>query len=359
MHPAMAQGLIDGDDWVEKIFTPEFSTARKWRDYMLDKFGGGMTVNTILDKTSGWAASDFHALYIACWIFYPVEKGTFMIPLTAQQRKNVKSGYQNLDPRWTSHLHKHGRSAAKGWKFLKGYGELLVQMEGGGKHTQEIEPHLFLKCEGHTAFTVAHLKSYFEKKSTGKGAVANSALQELAKNQAMLGMDQGLGITERAAENYSNPYKALLVAAGLTGKTKTVHEAVANFYILLDAEGRTRSGITPPLNSLVAMKGLQAAVGQNGVGGLDNEDLAKMIEEVLLPFALAARGATGGSAKGTALIKAMLEAEDDLKKVAQQLREDAKNTGQAKSLRYFQEVVLAPFCLNSGLRVAYELLSAK
>lgn len=78
----------------------------------------------------GWTASDFHALYIACWIFYPVEKGTFMIPLTAQQRKNVKSGYQNLDPRWTSPLHKHGRSAAKGWKFLKGYGELLVQMEG-------------------------------------------------------------------------------------------------------------------------------------------------------------------------------------------------------------------------------------
>jgi hypothetical protein len=354
MHPALAQGLIDGDEWVKKIFTEDFHTAKQWREYILEKFGGGPSVLTILNKPNGWSRSDFQALYIACWIFFPVEKGSYMITLTKQQRANVKSGYETLDKRWTSHLHEHGRSAAKGWSFLAGYHELLVQMEGGGKHTKEAEPHLFLKCEGHTAFTLAHLKSYYEKKKTGKGATANPWLQEMARRKKELGLD--VGITERAAENYSNAYKTLLKQMGLKGKTVTVHEAAASMFVKCQQAMREQQSIQPSLTSLMGTAGLQSAVSERGVGGLNNVDVATLIEKVLVPFANSLNS-TKSSPATKEFASLLLEAKDDLKVVAAQLRADAANTGQERTLRYFQEVVLSPLAIDAGLKAGYAELS--
>ena len=226
MHPGLAHGIVNGAPWVKEIFTDRFQKAQQWCDYLLGRYGGHLSVHTILNRGDRWSAADFHALYIACWIFYPLEKGSYMIPLSATQRANVKSGYETLGARATSHLHGHGRSAAHGWSFLKGYGELLVQMEGGGKHSPEISPHLFLKAAGHPALSLGHARSFIVKVRTGHGAVANAALERLAKAQGTMGLD--LGIDERAAENFSHPYKALLKAMELSGKVVSVHEAVAN-----------------------------------------------------------------------------------------------------------------------------------
>ncbi len=356
MHPGLAHGIVNGDSWVKEIFTDRFHKPKQWCDYLLARYGGTLSVNTILNRGDGWSAVDFHALYIACWIFYPLEKGSYMIPLTATQRANVKSGYEGLGVRATSHLHKHGRSAANGWSFLKGYHELLVQMEGGGKHSPEITPHLFLKAEGHTALSIGHAWSYVVKVRTGHGAVANAALERLAKTQGSMGLD--LGIAERAAENFSKSYQALLRAMALSGRTVSVHEAVANMYIFCHRAMTQKPALNPSLTSLVAKAALQPAMAANGVAGMDNADVAKMIEQVILPFGGAASGAGFSAGDVQAFFTALSAAAADLRQVASQLRADAARTGEARTLRYFQEVVVAPHALDAGLDAAYQMLRA-
>lgn len=356
MHPGLANGIVNGASWVGDVFTDRFQKAGQWTDYLLARFGGALSVNTILNRGDGWSAVDFQALYIACWTFYPLEKGSYMIPLTATQRVNVKSGYQTLGVRPTSHLHGHGRSAARGWSFLKGYEELLVQLEGGGKHSPEISPHLFLKAEGHTAASIGHLWSYIVKVRTGQGAVANAALERLAKAQGQMGLD--LGIAERAAENYSNAYKVLLQAMELGGKTVSVHEAVSNMYIQCHRAMTQKPSLTPSLTSLVGKANLQPAMAANGVGGMDNADVAKMIEQVILPFGQAATGASFSAAGLPSFFVALNAAAGDLRQVATQLRADAARTGQDRTLRYFQEIVVAPAALDAGLDAAYQMLRA-
>jgi len=356
MHPGLASGIVNGADWVSDIFTDRFRTAHQWTDYLLTHFGGTMSVNTVLNRGDGWRAGDFQALYIACWIFYPLEKGSYMIPLTAAQRTNVKSGYEKLGLRATSHLHKHGRSAGAGWKFLEGYTELLVQMEGGGKHSPEISPHLFLKNEGHPAVSVGHMMSYWHKLRHGTGNVANDAIQRVVNEQKHLGID--LGIAERAAENYSGPYQKVLDALGLPGAAVTAQTAIVEMFTQCRAAAASKGQLAPTLSAGLGKGGLQAAMAEHGVGGLDNAQMGSMIEDVLLPFARAASGTTFGDAKLGRLFAAMVAAEADLKTLAGHLRADAQRTGSERSVRYFQEIVVAPKAIDAGLAAAYQMLSA-
>ncbi len=355
MHPGLANGLISGATWVNDIFMPEFRKPKQWCNYMLTHFGGSLSVGNIINRSTPWSVEDFHALYIACWIFFPVEKGSYMITLNDQQRANVKVGYNKLGLRKTSHLHGHGRSAGKGWAFLKGYTELLVQMEGGGKHSAEIDAHLFLKCEGHPAVSLGHALSYFEKLRKGHGAVANAALQNLARQQAALGLGTGpdLGLTERAAENYSKPYQELLKSMSLSGDTVTVQDAVVEMY---NQCRQVTAPVNPTLQQAVAAAGLMAPMAESGLGGLDNDDVAKMIEQVLLPFAKAAAGTVGGQVKLAKVLNALVAAEPDLKTVAGHLKADAQRTGKSRSVRYFQEVVVSPHALDSAIDAAYQML---
>jgi hypothetical protein len=356
MEPALASALKNQWPWVKDVFTSDFRTPNQWVQYISGHFGGGTpSVGRILNKTQGWTAEDFQALYIACWILHPVEKGTFMIQLTPAQRTNARAGYSGLDSRWTSHLHKHGRSAAKDWHFLKGYHELLVQMEGGGKHTAEAEPHLFLKCEGHTAFNVMHLKSYYTKVKTGKGDVANARLQELARKKEQL----GLGITERAAENYSKEYKALLKTMGFSGKTITVHQAGGRMFALCQAAMRQRPGIKPSLDSLLTKAGLPILADEQYVVKMRNVDLAVLLKKVLLPFAhgLGSGQMMYSSPQTQNFTTALRNAEPDILQMATQLEADAALTNKAYSQRYFQEVVLDPSIIDEGLQVAVDLLA--
>lgn len=280
-----------------------------------------------------------------------------MIPLTAAQRTNVKTGYGHLGLRATSHLHKHGRSAGAGWQFLTGYTELLVQLEGGGKHSPEISPHLFLKNEGHPAVSVGHLLSYWHKLRHGAGNVANDAIQRVVKEQAQLGID--LGIAERAAENYSNAYQKVLDALGLAGATVTAQAAVVEMFTQCRVAAANKGQqLAAPLMTGLGMGGLQAAIAEHGVGGLDNAQMGAMIDNVLLPVAQAAAGIAFSDAKLVRVLGAMRDAEADLKTLAGHLRADAQRTGSERSVRYFQEIVVSPSAIDAGLAAAYQMLSA-
>ncbi|MFO1268961.1 MAG: hypothetical protein U1F67_20715 [Rubrivivax sp.] len=86
--------------------------------------------------------------------------------------------------------------------------------------------------------------------------------------------------------------------------------------------------------------------------------MGSMIEDVLLPFARAASGTTFSDAKLGRLFAAMLAAETDLKALAGHLRADALRTGSERSVRYFQEIVVSPKAIDTGLAAAYQLLRA-
>jgi hypothetical protein len=117
-----------------------------------------------------------------------------MIYLPGNQ--NILNGHRYLDKRWSSHVsEQNARTAGQGFRFLQGYRELLVQIEGG---------FLFLKAEGHPANDVNHISSYFTKVRTGAGNMASVALNNLVRQRAEL------GITPRAAENYGKAYEALV-----------------------------------------------------------------------------------------------------------------------------------------------------
>ena len=155
-----SMGAPTAQKMVQSVFGPAFQTPHGWANF-LDRHIPMRDVEILLRRSPGfWNRENFQALYAACWIFHPVEKGSYMIQLGAQEYANVKGAYErllgsgDLQARISSHLSKKGASAHEGWAFLQGYGELLVQIEG----EQTGAPYLFLKCEGHP--------SHDRKKST-------------------------------------------------------------------------------------------------------------------------------------------------------------------------------------------------
>lgn len=203
---------------VHEVFGPGFQSLTDWRGFLRGTLNDD--VSMMLGAGSHrWSVKSFQALFIACWIHQPVEKGTFMINLSSlgpQQIGVIKDAYKkHLYGRKSSHLSGSGRSASKGWAFLNGYHELLVQMED----TKSI-PHLLLKSEGHTtgpSGVIPHLQSWVHKRRTGEGLMASEALNELARHTPM--------VTGRAAENYANAYKSLLKdVLGFHGKEVTIRD---------------------------------------------------------------------------------------------------------------------------------------
>lgn len=192
---------------------------------MLDHIPG-WDVNILLGRSGAWwRRENFQALYVACWIFHPVEKGSYMLKLeSAAQASNVRSAYdrllqsRELQARISSHLSGRGASAHDGWSFLKGYHELLIQIEGERGGT----PYLFLKCEGHALdgaiSTLKHCLSWAVKIATGSGQTASAELHNLAKASS--------NVELRAAENFSKDFKTLQKQLGLSGKTVTVTDVV-------------------------------------------------------------------------------------------------------------------------------------
>lgn len=220
---AASLGVGTAQKHVAEVFGDSFQTPAGWNQ-MLDHMPDRKVWKALNRRGNYWTRECFQALYVACWIHHPVEKGTYMILLDATQRDNVKDAYTrlissgDLTKRPSSHLSKKGASAHEGWDFLRGYEELLVQLEGDPKFA----PYLMLKCEGHpmegAMSTIMHLASWAVKNVTGAGMTASQALNEWASYSSV--------VEGRAAENFGGEYKKLLKQLGLSGKTTTVEQVV-------------------------------------------------------------------------------------------------------------------------------------
>jgi hypothetical protein len=224
----MIEAIRVGDPEIMNLFGPSFNSALKWTTFLDQYFGPGdeLTINKVLDSGDRWHSVRFQALYIACWIYHPVEKGSYMIKLGDAQKKNAEASAKKLSGRWSSHLKGTSYSAGKDFAFVNGYSELLVMI---------YEDFLFLKMEGHSAFSYAHLKAWNEKRKTGAGAMASATLHKLATEKPEY------GITARAAENYSTEYKEFLKELGFKGKTVTLSDA------LLALRDRTKLPLANPI----------------------------------------------------------------------------------------------------------------
>lgn len=223
---AAGLGMGTAQRHVAEVFGDDFQAPAGW-SRMLDHMPGRSVV-TLLNRSGAWWTREcFQALYVACWIHHPVEKGSYMIQLGPAQVANVRAAYTrltgngDLQTRISSHLSGRGASAHVGWDFLKGYGELLVQIEGEAANA----PYLFLKCEGHalekglSMSTVKHGASWIKKSITGSGATASQALKQWAVAHPNV-------VEGRAAENFSKDYEKLIKQLGFRTTTTTVEQVV-------------------------------------------------------------------------------------------------------------------------------------
>ena len=221
MKELLAKAIGNTNPEIMQLFAVPFDRPNKWIDYLRLHFGpsDALTTSKILNMADRWDPVRFQALYIACWIYHPLEKGSFMIQLNDQQTANAEASAGKLTWRKSSHLSTTSRSARGGrdFQFINGYGELLVIVEGN---------FLFLKMEGHAASSPSHLKSWITKLRTGAGETANKHLNALSR-------DSKWGIEQRAAENYSKTYKALIKTLGFKGKTVTFHQVIQKLHTVI------------------------------------------------------------------------------------------------------------------------------
>jgi hypothetical protein len=317
--------------------------------------GGKLDVGTILDKPRGWHAIDFQALYVACWTYKPVVKGSYMLCVTDVQG-NVRHGYKKLSSRWTSHLHKEdkGGVGSKGWRFLKGYHELLIQMEEDNGET-----YLFLKCEGHPAISIPHVKSYFHKKTHGVGLDVNEELLTVASDQ-----DLNVGINVRRAENYSTSYKTLMQELGKKklikkqGEIINVREAAA---LLVNAAREMSRSVGEGHKAWLAQRLQPSGVPRHGNIQEDhfrtaqNGTIADVLETII-DFAFRVIPALRGGLGTHRWLGAVVSAQRDIERIVSELRKDQAR-GNTNTVRYFEEVVVTRHQVNHGLEKAFRLLS--
>lgn len=262
---AASEGVPTAKKHLKGVFQADFQSPQGWK-HALGRIPGG-NLNTMLSLgNEWWSRESFQALYIACWIHHPVEKGTFMLALgNPAHYANVKGAYENLltsgelESRPSSHLSKKGASAHKGWRFLRGYDELLLQIEGESTGT----PYLMLKCEGHplqvgfSLSTILHGASWVVKELTGAGMTASPELNELSENSS--------NVEQRAAENFSKSYKKLLKSLKLKSKMVTVSDVLEE----LHKKAGFRHGIPEQIKSNTHLLG-RAMLGPSGYIALFN-----------------------------------------------------------------------------------------
>lgn len=297
-------------EFAQGIFGPQFQTLDGWLAYWSRRQNA---VSPIFAKNATlWTHDDFQTLYIACWLHTPVEKGSYMIPLGNQARRaTMRAAMGNLDTRWSSHLsEKNARSAGRGYNFLNGYSELLVQFEEIGAI-----PQLFLKTEGHGAFSIAHVKSFIHKTIHNEGKTASQLLHD----EAVSGTS---GIKPRAAENYDAAYQALLARLGMKGILHTVEEAVPAICRKLQQK------TTIPTS--IALTEVELAVFTGAT--MSKRLLAQVIREVIIAT-LDRPDLTRGK-----FVNKLLDARSTLETIARGLDADAGDIQTASVPRVFQEV---------------------
>jgi hypothetical protein len=241
-------------------------------------------------------------------------------------RGNVEQGYRSLDARWSSHLSKQARSAGDGFEFLKGYKELLVQIEGD---------FLFLKAEGHRASgdgaisSVKHGWGWVRKSLTGSGNMASRELNDLVETRPHL------GIQKRNAENYGKKYGALLKKQlKLRGPMITVRLALDEI-------------IRQCLTGVDEAAGFVSLLAENGFDknlvntrGLTHSDMGRLLRHVVIPFS--------SQSPRARLRKLVEDAEDELDGLIQCLLNDLELL-DTRTPRYFQEVRTTPATVDNAL----------
>ena len=299
---------------VSKVFGPGFQTMDGWKTFLHQNLR-----DSVANKLGSldWGVESFQALYVACWIHQPVEKGTFMINLSnmgTQSKYAMATAYKNMKKRPSSHLGGTGRSASPGWAFLKGYKELLIQIEET-KGTQ----HMMLKCEGHTtgpAGFIPHLQSYFHKKKYGKGKTASEALNKMAHQSPL--------VAARAAENYNKGYEELVnKVLGIKGRTATIRDVTCELF--------DKAGFDTAHPELFVTAG-------NDVLGEELHRFCTLSEAKMTPL--------GARWNNLVLTESMLK---DLRLLGDTLKKD----GEAITPRVFNEVRVTPVEIDQSLRMFY------
>lgn len=345
---------------LDKLFAVEFDSIAKWRKYIKEHFeqwGNSFTVEKILDKSipkqlfggEKWGSIKFQALYIACWIYQPVEKGAYMITLTKSQNDNVQQNIEKLTARLSSHVehgfgkNSQGYSARGGhnFKFINGYHELLVILD---------KEKLFLKMESHRASAPAHLADWYHKSVHGEGKTANQQLNDLALN------NKNLEIKQRAAENYNTNYDILRKWLGLkTGnmlKFTQVDEALKKRF-----NNRPFLSGTPKNENLSSqgqfLYRINPALHSNNVRGTPFQDLVLEVSKKVIGGVT--NSLMGNLEKTQKLQKAMNSLLDDLDNLYKQQSIDTLQKKMYPSFegskdRIFQEIILNPQMIDEELK---------
>ena len=313
------------------VFCGNFAGSADWRRFIRAEYGEPPGLETILGRKTGWddkltCLRRFQAIYIACWVHHPLEKGTFMLSLDGA-RSSVEQGYRSLDPRWSSHLSKHARSAGEGFKFLKGYKELLVQIEGD---------FLFLKAEGHRASgdgavsSVKHIGGWVRKSLTGRGNTASRELNDLVETRPHL------GIRKRSAENYGKKYEALLQKhLKLRGPRISIRLALDEIIL----QSLTNVGDEARFVTLLAENGFDKNLVNTD--GLTHSDMGRLLRHVVIPFS---------SQSPIARLRKLVEdAEQEFDGLIHCLLNDLESL-DTRTPRYFQEVRTSPATVDNALR---------
>jgi len=245
MDKTLIEAILNRDqEIIPKVFKEDFQHPVRWLQYLEGHFGKAPVarIETILDKRpvieekaiisknverykDRWHAAGFQALYIACWVYQPLEKGSFMIKLTPQQLENARRSVKGMGTRTSSHLTAQSYTAAGGalkhFGFIQGYDELLVILQ---------DDWLFLKMEGESSSHPMHWGGFLNKAVTGHGFISNEYLNKLPENNIY-------GIVGRAAENYNSKYEELLKKLQVPnkqGRMVSLKEAKGKMVTIMD-----------------------------------------------------------------------------------------------------------------------------
>jgi len=306
---------------VRSVFGPGFQSIGEWRAFLRVQLNDNVT-SMLSAPAERWSVRSFQALYIACWIHHPVEKGAFMInlgQLSVMQRNVIKSAYETYcTGRKSSHLSGSGRSASEGWAFLNGYDELLVQFELTKGH-----PYLYLKTEGHTtglSGIIPHMQSWVHKRKHGVGKEASPALNALAHP-----VSSWSGVVEsRAAENYAKNYQKLLKnVLGLKGKNITAREMMKALF--------QKTNFPAPPNFEMTVT---------------NQQLGRMLEQYCNQASMVGAGGILYRANGAVTGEMIAE----MRTLANTLIDD----GDVHMHRVYREIRAEPVALDISLATFYE-----
>jgi hypothetical protein len=308
-------------DLKRAIFSKSFQDMAGWTTFLRTRLNSTVAAR-LSAPASTWRVDSFQALFVACWVHHPVEKGTYMVDLSGlsvAQRDTIQAAYNaHCSARKSSHLSGSGRSASEKWDFLQGYKELLVQYEAiTGR------PYLLLKAEGHTtglSGIVPHLKSYLHKRKTGEGLQASAFLNAVALAVPDV-------VEPRAAENYDKGYEKLLKALQLKGKKVTARDMAEALF--------NRTGYRPGGNADVATFVMVATNKQLGMALTNYCDAASTV------------GANGVQYRGNGLVSG--EMVQGVRNLAKALVAD----GDVSRNRVFREIVATPGAIDESLERFY------